>query len=567
MKKGKAEACMEFCFFLILLSVYMHGIGKLFGPIRFPDEFGYWSHGARLLGYDWNAVSGIHPYYSFGYGMLMAPLLKWCSNPVVLYRIAVSINFILMVWCYVILKKILGILFHAPVCPFMTLFSGLAVLYSSFMVYAQTTLPEILLVLLYLLLIVSVLMFFQKPSAYYMGAMAAISAGLYFVHMRTLGIGIALWLVLVWEAIRNKEIRAYVLTGALAYGILIIAGVGYKNSYMDEIYNVSGGSLAALNDFSGQIEKLGKLTTVKGMADFICSLGGKLFYLGSATGGLFYWGIMSVYSMTACGIRYKMAAARFILLSALFTLGIVSLFMIDTPRADGVIYGRYSEILLPILIGTGLTAMVHSPGLWKGSFGIICFQSVMMYLVNRKISSSGAYGIYRHSIPAVAYALEFSSNRVFAFTKNVYLGGVFFGLTMAGVLWIVRRRERFLYLAFVWAVVQWGLGMDVCSRMNYKYNRDNYQDIIIAEQIKDMAGEYERIVFLYSDGYGYVDLLQFCLKEIPVHVLKEQYGSIRAVTQQDIVVTSRWDIFSKELGQTYGMKRESAHFEVYYIEK
>lgn len=567
MKKGKAEACMDFCFFLILLSVYMHGIGKLFGPIRFPDEFGYWSHGARLLGYDWNAVSGIHPYYSFGYGMLMAPLLKWCSNPVVLYRIAVSINFILMVWCYVILKKILGILFHAPVCPFMTLFSGLAVFYSSFMVYAQTTLPEILLVLLYLLLIVSVLMFFQKPSAYYMGAMAAISAGLYFVHMRTLGIGIALWLVLVWEAIRNKEIRAYVLTGALAYGILIIAGVGYKNSYMDEIYNVSGGSLAALNDFSGQIEKLGKLTTVKGMADFICSLGGKLFYLGSATGGLFYWGIMSVYSMTACGIRYKMAAARFILLSALFTLGIVSLFMIDTPRADGVIYGRYSEILLPILIGTGLTAMVHSPGLWKGSFGIICFQSVMMYLVNWKISSSGAYGIYRHSIPAVAYALEFSSNRVFAFTKNVYLGGVFFGLTMAGVLWIVRRRERFLYLAFVWAVIQWGLGMDVCSRMNYKYNRDNYQDIIIAEQIKDMAGEYERIVFLYSDGYGYVDLLQFCLKEIPVHVLKEQYGSIRAVTQQDIVVTSRWDIFSKELGQTYGMKRESAHFEVYYIEK
>lgn len=567
MKKGKAEACMEFCFFLILLSVYMHGIGKLFGPIRFPDEFGYWSHGARLLGYDWNAVSGIHPYYSFGYGMLMAPLLKWCSNPVVLYRIAVSINFILMVWCYVILKKILGILFHAPVCPFMTLFSGLAVFYSSFMVYAQTTLPEILLVLLYLLLIVSVLMFFQKPSAYYMGAMAAISAGLYFVHMRTLGIGIALWLVLVWEAIRNKEIRAYVLTGALAYGILIIAGVGYKNSYMDEIYNVSGGSLAALNDFSGQIEKLGKLTTVKGMADFICSLGGKLFYLGSATGGLFYWGIMSVYSMTACGIRHKMAAARFILLSALFTLGIVSLFMIDTPRADGVIYGRYSEILLPILIGTGLTAMVHSPGLWKGSFGIICFQSVMMYLVNWKISSSGAYGIYRHSIPAVAYALEFSSNRVFAFTKIVYLGGVFFGLTMAGVLWIVRRRERFLYLAFVWAVIQWGLGMDVCSRMNYKYNRDNYQDIIIAEQIKDMAGEYERIVFLYSDGYGYVDLLQFCLKEIPVHVLKEQYGSIRAVTQQDIVVTSRWDIFSKELGQTYGMKRESAHFEVYYIEK
>lgn len=567
MKKGKAEAYMEFCFFLLLLTVYMHGIGKLFGPIRFPDEFGYWSHGARLLGYDWNEVSGIHPYYSFGYGMLMAPLLKWCSNPVVLYRIAVSINFIMIVWCYVLLKKILVILFHAPAYPFMTLFSGLAILYSSFMVYAQTTLPEILLALLYLLLIASVLMFFQKPSAYYMGAMAAISAGLYFVHMRTLGIGMALWLVLVWEAVINKDIRAHVLTGALAYGILIIAGMVYKNNYIDEIYGVSGGSLAALNDFSGQIEKLGKLTNIKGMADFICSLGGKLFYLGSATGGLFYWGIMSLHSMTACSIRHKMIAARFVLLSALFTLSIVSLFMIDTPRVDGVIYGRYSEILLPIFIGTGLTAMVRSPSMWKVSFGIICFQSVMMYLVNWKISSSGAYGIYRHSIPAVAYALELSSNRVFAFTKNVYLGGVFLGLTMAGVLWIVRQRERFWYLAFLWAVIQWGLGMDVCVQMNYKYNKDNYQDIMIAEQIKDMVGDYERIVFLYSDGYGYVDLLQFCLKEKSVYVLKEPYGSIGDVTQEDIVVTSRRDIFSKELSQTYGTKRESAHFEVYYNEK
>ena len=397
--------------------------------------------------------------------------------------------------------------------------------------------------------------------------MAAISAGLYFVHMRTLGIGMALWLVLVWEAVINKDIRAHVLTGALAYGILIIAGMVYKNNYIDEIYGVSGGSLAALNDFSGQIEKLGKLTNIKGMADFICSLGGKLFYLGSATGGLFYWGIMSLHSMTACSIRHKMIAARFVLLSALFTLSIVSLFMIDTPRVDGVIYGRYSEILLPIFIGTGLTAMVHSPSMWKVSFGIICFQSVMMYLVNWKISSSGAYGIYRHSIPAVAYALELSSNRVFAFTKNVYLGGVFLGLTMAGVLWIVRQRERFWYLAFLWAVIQWGLGMDVCVQMNYKYNKDNYQDIMIAEQIKDMVGDYERIVFLYSDGYGYVDLLQFCLKEKPVHVLKEPYGSIGDVTQEDIVVTSRRDIFSKELSQTYGTKRESAHFEVYYNEK
>mgnify|MGYP000329152312 CR=1 FL=1 len=36
----------------------------------------------------------------------------------------------------------------------------------------------------------------------------------------------------------------------------------------------------SLNDFSGQIEKLGKLTNIKGMADFICSLGGKLFLFG-----------------------------------------------------------------------------------------------------------------------------------------------------------------------------------------------------------------------------------------------------------------------------------------------
>lgn len=566
MERENAGKLLEACFVLALSGIYFYGIGKLYGPIRFPDEFGYWSHGARLSGYDWSEVSALHPYYSFGYGCLMAPLMALIPSPTDLYRAAVSIHFMLLILGYLALKRVLGMLMQKGMYTQTIIGSSMAFLYSSFIVYAQTSLPETLLTVLYLLLVMSVLQFSRRPGFALVVVIAALSGGLYFVHMRTLGVGLALWLVLACESMKDKALRPFALVGGLLYALLMLAGLWYKRGLIQETYDVAASSLAAVNDFGGQIGKIARLASARGMFDFICSFGGKLFYLGSATGGVFYWGAISMARLAfgrrpSPGYGGRAITARFILVSALLTLMLVSVFMIDSPRVDGVIYGRYSEMLLPVFIGAGLLSMAESPRVWRGTIYIICFQSVMMYLTNWKIGASGAYGIYRHSIPAVTYALELSGDRVYEFTKNVYLGGTAFSMVVAAAVWAAGKGRRFRYLICIWAFIQCGLGMGVCSQMNYRYNEDNRSDIEMAARIREMG---RPVIYLYSDQTGYVDLLQYCLKEIPVHVVRGQAGLSAEAGWDDIVVTGRHDVFSEELSQNYGKRWKTSHLEVYY---
>ena len=81
---------------LIIFAIFGYGIRKICCFTLFPDEFGYWASAARWAGYDWSDVAGLGSYYSFGYGVLLLPLLKLISDGILLYRAAVGMNMVLM---------------------------------------------------------------------------------------------------------------------------------------------------------------------------------------------------------------------------------------------------------------------------------------------------------------------------------------------------------------------------------------------------------------------------------------------------------------------------------------
>ena len=60
--------------------------------VYYPDEFGYWASAANWIGYDWSGLTALNSYYSFGYSLLLVPVLKICSGAVMAYRTAVALN-------------------------------------------------------------------------------------------------------------------------------------------------------------------------------------------------------------------------------------------------------------------------------------------------------------------------------------------------------------------------------------------------------------------------------------------------------------------------------------------
>lgn len=568
--KKKRDFIWEYIIFLGVLGViWIYGIGRLFGPIRFPDEFGYLAHGAEFVGYDWNEVSALHPYYSFGYSALLAILMKLFVDPVMLYRAAVTVNFLFLVLCFPILYRILGNLRvsgvqKGAVC------SG-TLLYSSFIAYGQTVLPEILLVFLFLAVILCAAEQFASPSWEKLAALTVLSSFLFLVHMRMVGVVLALWFVLVWKAVRKKKGRFSVAVSIFFLAAMTAAGLIYKQYYMGMVYGGKNIRLAVINDFSGQVEKLAGLASFQGLSSLAASFCGKMFYLGSATGGLVYWGILFFVETLVQKDREKRETALFILLSALFHIGLVSVFTINSQRVDNLIYGRYNEPLLPVFLAVGFYRMRSAQKLWKSFFFILCVQSILMFVVNGQIARDGAYGIYRHSIPAVSYALDFSKGHIFLFLRNVYLGGSILGFLITAALSLEKKKRGLLLTCTCFAFFQLVIGMKVCGQMNYEYNRENRSDIELAMALKDVAvlserydGQERRVVFLYSEVYGYVDLLQYCMGEVSVHVIRESGLNQGNVEDGDIVAVSRNDVFEEELEAKYHRVEESAHFKIYY---
>ena len=95
--RQKIKHNIPFAIFILILFFYLISyIGKIYGFVFFPDEFGYWFYAAKAAGYDWSNIVSLGSYYSFGYSLILTPVFLACSNAVTAYRTAVVINFILI---------------------------------------------------------------------------------------------------------------------------------------------------------------------------------------------------------------------------------------------------------------------------------------------------------------------------------------------------------------------------------------------------------------------------------------------------------------------------------------
>ena len=150
MFKSKCIQCRYLiAFFLFLIAFYGYNIQRIYGFIFFPDEFGYWSYAAKALGYDWSDIVSLGSYYSYGYSLILFPILKICNDGVTAYRAAVTVNFALLGVDALILNKLLSKIIqndsnlaeviHKESVPLLV---GIAVFYPPNLFYAKTSMVE-----------------------------------------------------------------------------------------------------------------------------------------------------------------------------------------------------------------------------------------------------------------------------------------------------------------------------------------------------------------------------------------------------------------------------------------
>lgn len=586
MRLIKRKECLFFLLFVFLIfGIFQYSIQKIFGMVYFPDEFGYWASAAKWIGYDWSSLTALGSYYSFGYSLLLAPILKLCTGGVTAYRAAVALNLLLQAVTIPMLYYIFKRLFPdvdelLSVCAV-----GIALFYPVWIFYGQVTLAEGFLFFLYIGIVFLMVRTVKKAGLGTILLLAVLLVYLCFVHMRTIGTAIAAVLVLLCWLWKEPVYRKRMLAGFGLLAAACILGTVLRLLVLDTVYGNTGQDMLARNDISGQLSRVQAICSAEGMVRFWCGCAGKLFYLGASSFGLVYYALaytgrnsIRVWQKMRYGKRIMVQEwmSLFLFLSFWGQFLITAVYMNEPRRADEVVYGRYNDHLLPVYMGIGLIWMYRRRFTGKAVAAVMAVQSALLPVVIYGEELYGGSEIQGYFMAGISYLVDDLHFEAIQDLSGICLLSNLMILVFSGLIWVGKEKKLAVCTMAIAVLMEIILGLGLHHKYTYRFNELIYREVLFS---LFLSQEPEREIFyLYEDGIAYIDEIQFNLPERKIRVIPEQafQEALKSEDMEAIVELSRdetgrqgylildVDSICRDQIEQYGkMCTESAYFVLY----
>lgn len=561
----------DILFVLLMSCIVCHGISKSYGFYFPADEFGYWSYAAGLAGYDWSDIASLGSYYSYGYSLILLPVFLIFKDGVIAYRAAMVVNIALLAVCFFIRQK-MGRTFYAAA----------AVFYPTWLFYAGTTFAEILLVTLYLTTCMLLLKYLQTDNKRYMALMLAAMFYMYLVHLRAIGVLVSGTAVLLLYNIRKYSIRKYIMrnggrkvrsvlvpaaAAAVILAVGLLMGLFIKNYWTGMVYGDTADTLKNANDYAGQFEKIAYIFSIEGLKNLIISVSGKILYLGLASYGIAYFGI--IYAVRR--VRERKYFPLFVLLTTVAALMICAIYTIRPGRVDTLTYGRYHEYVMPVLLMMGIKELGSKALSAKRTMCRIAvmleLEAVMTWLVTASLNENGQTSFFGNTICGISWLYNPQDFEPVSYYWKVYLTGAVLTVAVCmGIWWTVRRRGREILLMLL-VTMQIVIGIRLSSMCIDDSRLGCFRDTLLREVIYELNPEGSREVYYSTEGnaFGNIGILQFMMRDTPIHIVKTDYD-LDSQNEEDLLLIDFRSDQGEALAEKYDSHLTSGHFALYYNE-
>lgn len=561
----------DILFVLLMSCIVCHGISKSYGFYFPADEFCYWSYAAGLAGYDWSDIASLGSYYSYGYSLILLPVFLIFKDGVIAYRAAMVVNIALLAVCFFIRQK-MGRTFYAAAVVF----------YPTWLFYAGTTFAEILLVTLYLTTCMLLLKYLQTDNKRYMALMLAVMFYMYLVHLRAIGVLVSGTAVLLLYNIRKYSIRKYIMrnggrkvrsvlvpaaAAAVILAVGLLMGLFIKNYWTGMVYGDTADTLKNANDYAGQFEKIAYIFSIEGLKNLIISVSGKILYLGLASYGIAYFGI--IYAVRR--VREKKYFPLFVLLTTVAALMICAIYTIRPGRVDTLTYGRYHEYVMPVLLMMGIKELCSKALSAKRTMCRIAvmleLEAVMTWLVTVSLNENGQTSFFGNTICGISWLYNPQDFEPVSYYWKVYLTGAVLTVAVCmGIWWTGRRRGREILLMLL-VTMQIVIGIRLSSMCIDDSRLGCFRDTLLREVIYELNPEGSREVYYSTEGnaFGNIGILQFMMRDTPIHIVKTDYD-LDSQNEEDLLLIDFRSDQGEALAEKYDSHLTSGHFALYYNE-
>ena len=544
----------------LMTALCIYNIIGSYGFVLFPDEFGYWVYAAKLAGYDWSDIASMGSYYSYGYSILLFPIFIICKNGIWAYRLAIGLNFLMLVAVFFILKKLASRLYVNISNDVLTIFALTASMYPPLLVYSKTTMAETTLSFMYVVICALLYKYLNERKWWVLFLLVTAYIYIYFVHMRTVGVLISGILVIAACLFFGNKKHFLAFIGIAI--IFLVMGTAVKEWITDNVYATADINAVSVNDYSGQLVKVKYIFTVEGIKNLIISIAGKVLYLGTASFGLAYWGVAYSVKETlrpSCKNRYFYA---FVVLSTVAEILICAIATIYPGRVDGLAYGRYHEFLVPVLMLIGMYAIWVSKKTIIWTLLIAAMQFPMLGLVIYSLIKNGQTSFQSCMVVGMCYGLGTFEFEPIKFYVYACLVGVALILAVGIIVICVRKKKNANFILTVLLLMEMALAVRAGNACMGSSDLGAFRDTRVVQKIEELCqNEDRRIVYIDNDKSARISIIQFMMRDKDIEIYKNKYNELR---YDDIVLLDYEDTCLDEIRDKYSKVYIYGHFAVYY---
>lgn len=416
--------------FLGIVIFFLANITTLFSYTTVGvDETAYLAQAELIAGINWNDVMAGITYHSFGCAVIPGMIIRIFGSTVLAYRLILIHNSIIVTICYFLIYKIISSITPGMNNNLIAIISFVVVIYPSNLGYSNFLIAELYVTLGYLLISYILLRYFNSQEKKWLIMLGICSVYEMAVHQRTIGILMAVVIVLLFYLLKQKKAKD-LLIFSFVFCVALLAFYLYKNYSQGVIWHNS--ELARENDFSSVVnsnmfERLVKKEFWSGM--FYLSVG-RVWYLGIASLGISLIG----FSKTVKTIFDKDENETIKFLSLFWVVSFVlcwgvALYNSYIPaQIYHVILGRYMDALIAPFLIIGIISFISNGSSNRVWCYIIAVLLVLGMLTSRYADYVSQTKNYYHRLDNLG---------IYIVNSDVYSTNLFLRITLVMILFIV----------------------------------------------------------------------------------------------------------------------------------
>lgn len=533
--KKHSNYYLDFIFILVISYVSLQHIGKLNNIIIVDDQLGYWGIAAKIAGYDWSDMVSTTSYYGFGYPLLLVPLLKLGLEPDTIYHFSIILNAFLLILSYVFARISIRKIFDSMKTVLQSIICFLTIMYGNNIVQSNTAWTETLLYMLFWLSFYLVILIGENITPYRMAVLTCICMYMYAVHQRSLGVIMALGIILAIKIFGEHDIKKYIkiiITIGCVVVILSVVLMYIKHYLINNLWSSVDADVLSINDYSGQFGKIKGLIKAENLYGFFRSICGKIFYLLVAT---LFSGVLGFIYCTKQfweGIVQGNSTKKdnrivyiYCVLTVLAEMTLTAINMYREPsRIDVLVYGRYMEFVFGPLMMFGLAYLLQNNSIDKL---ICCF---MLGLLLCTIIIEPIYENVKefsfNNICATQLVQFFSDQEKWGREYLLYTIALLAIMLIALIYIILKRHPKAgILIMIITCLTFWNKNNYYSFLANDKWDTrfsENYvpiRDVLKENKISEITflDSIVEVGNIHIDYDNYIKQLQFTLYDITIH--------------------------------------------------